>query len=162
MAVLSSAKKISPRLLIHRLPPTLNSLSQNTVRFKCFKTQWFWFCNIWLLLPSFSIRNDTFSNYLLHSLNFICFGHASKTLFKIPYLLDFQKFSSPPKLLGLRFIWHLGVCETQETFDFCYFFSRNWMVTGTQKCKEFIWYVFVILDWEMSVSRPRPTRNKFG
>ena len=35
-------------------------------------------------------------------------------------------------------------------------------ITSTQKCKEFIWYVFVILDWEMSVSRPRPNRNKFG
>ena len=72
-----------------------------------------------------SIPNDTFSNYLLQSLNFIHYGHVSKTLFKIPHLSSFQKFPSPPRLLGLPFIWHLRVCETQETFDLCYFLSRN-------------------------------------
>ena len=82
--------------------PLVSLLSQNTISFKCFKTQWFWFCNIWQLLPRFSIPNDTFSNYSLHSLNFIYFGYVSKTLFKIPHLLDFQKFPNPPNYWDSR------------------------------------------------------------
>ena len=164
---------MSPRLLIHWRPPPqppsplVSLLSQNTISFKCFKTQWFWLCNIWQLLPRFSIPNDTFSNYLLHSLNFIYFGYVSKTLFKIPHLLDFQKFPNPPNY------WDSRLFDTWEhvrlkklSISATLLAEIEWSlgladITGTQKCKEFIWYVFVILDWEMSVSRPRPTRNKF-
>ena len=48
------------------------------------------------------IPNDTFSNYLLHSLTVIYFGHVSKTLFKIPHLLDPQKFPNLPNYWDFR------------------------------------------------------------
>ena len=146
---------MSSRLLIHQpspqSPPLVCYLKTQVLN--VLKHNDFGSVNIWLLLPRFWIPKNTFSNCLLHALTVI---HS--------HLLDFQKFSNRPNY------WDHHLFGTQEYVRIkkqsisAFSAEIEWSlvltdINGIHKYKEFILYVFVILGWETSVSRP--TKNEF-